>query len=1807
MRDSLNRPRLRGIAILFSILLVVLTAAASYADVVVFGPRTYTLSDGAPEIITAPISVSACDAHPDAVFTLEVVNGDTAGGHRVSSGTIAINGNEIVGDSDFNQQAALITKTIVLQMSGNSIAVTLKGGKPAASIAVTLRRHIDVTIPVFAAKKYVAASNGTQTFHDVFTADALTDPFTLLVNNGVDGAPAVSSGNIVLNGVEIVSSKELVAGKIEKTVTLQASNDLAVTLSGSAGQALSAAVLRHPVDASGPEIVLNGLTEGQPVGTPTLVVSGRAVDPSGVASLSLNGTALTLGADGAFSTTVTLAGGPNTLKFDAVDCNGNGSHHEVTVILSTAPPQIAITAPAADTIFTSLSVPVSGTATDAYAVTSVTVNGQPATLNGSNWTATVVFPNDGKKTLTAVATNIGGKTATATLPIVVDVTPPVIVASFFPQPNAADWIAGSVEVSFDCGDGESGLASCIGTTRISTEGAGQIANGTATDRAGHSHGATVVVNIDKTAPQLAIDPLTADGSPAVVKGTSVTLNGSVSDALSGLKSITCSGIAATVTNGRFRCTVPVDQWATIDVRATDRADNIAYASVPVFTDNTPPSVTITSPKATDAVTGNSVVVTGYAGDDRGAVTLTINGVAVPVVNGAFSTTVPLVEGSNPITAVATDAVGNTATATVTIDRFFIPNITIASPADLSVVSSATITVSGTVNVPGLAVTVNGVQATVSGTSFAAVNVPLQQGRTVINAVATTPAGRTASANIFIYRDSIPPRVTPIDPPANATVYTNAVTVIGKVDDVVVGTVNSQQVTLTVGGVPATVANCSFVARGVPLQSGANDVVIAATDHAGNVTTVHHPLTYTPLPALPHLVSVAGDGQSGAIGATLPVPLQAQFVDGNGQAIANAPLELRVAGDRGTLTSGASSGRVINVVTDAQGRVAATWKLGTRAGAAVDRVEVRATSSVNYLELSATTIAGPPSLIVVDAGNSQFGAVSQHLPRPFVAVVVDSGSNRLANVPVVFSVLQGGGSFDGQPSVTVTTDSDGRAVATAMLGPDAGNDNNVFAAATPQGARVEFVASGRRPGDPAATRIFGVVEDNMNVPISGVSVRIDGTAIATQTDAQGQFVLGGVPIGYVKLFVDGTTAQRAGTWPTLEYAMYTVAGIDNRLEMPIYLLPIDVRRGLFVDDITGGTLTLPELPGFSLTVKPGTATFPGGGRTGTVSATLVHNDKVPMTPGFGQQPRFIVTIQPTGTHFDPPAALSIPNTDGLAPGEVTEMYSFDHDLGQFVSIGSGTVSDDGSTIRSDPGTGIIKGGWHTGGNPAPQGNAKSINVIIRPSQDSGGIGQTIDVVATGSPAAGGSYSNWQVDNGSVAHFTNQPACSGQGTCTAKLQLDSDGTANVTVSFSANGKTVTSAAKKVTVAKFRVQAAQFINSETFSYDRISVGLLPIPPTQWSLGGTSYPVWYAATKGAVSGAPTNLQVKIELKIDPPLTSPLTTQIQGQGNGFTLAPQTVTIPSGASNFWISTPFISNETFPKLTTKYPSFELTWTAQQTGGTPTDIGKTTNEMYVTLTNPSPGSRDPIAFTVLQLAVGDGGAIDQVVALAKTWTAFAKNSNGTPNVHTWDGVPLTYYSPAFVNDDPSVTPTSTAAELLFVGNGQCRTFVDLLRLALLANGVSSTAVRITSTQNSSLGLGPPFRMIVKEFTTSGLPSPLTGEYTMQFDPASTASHWMWPARAVYGDLTNASGVPGQNTDTPETKIFGDHVILQTSPVGGIPDYYDPSYGVRWNGPADFQANALFGFGTSWDVVQHTMSVAPQATRLSPAVQFEPIAFP
>ena len=640
-----------------------------------------------------------------------------------------------------------------------------------------------------------------------------------------------------------------------------------------------------------------------------------------------------------------------------------------------------------------------------------------------------------------------------------------------------------------------------------------------------------------------------------------------------------------------------------------------------------------------------------------------------------------------------------------IDR---PVLSIVSPTSGDAFVADSVLVAGNV-VGAVSVEVNDIAAALTAGGFSA-TIPLREGVNTIVAVARNAAGQVGTAALAVTRDATPPEIVIAVPADGATLLDEVTNVAGTFLDNGFG--GSSAASVSCNGVPAALAGGAFFAANVPLPVGPGTVTCTGTDASGNVAEASVDLVRDD-GAVARIRVVSGNGQSGPVYSELADPLVVEVIEADGSPALGKDVVFRVVRDLGAVTTAGSGGRGVVVATDAAGRASVSWILGARAGAGTNRVEATAVGFQGVASFVASADPAGVGNIFVDAGFMQSGVVGEPLPLPFSVVVTDPYFNRLPGVPVAFSVVGGGGNFAGASDVVVATDSSGRAQAVLTLGPDEGRDNNVVDAtfAGNPGLPASFNASGRVPGPAANTRVSGVVLDNQNDPLEGVTLRLDDGSQA-QSGPNGQFLIQPALVGYTHLVADGSTAVAPGTYPRLEFEMVTVPGRDNDLGMPIFLLPLDIASGLSVDATTGGTLMLPNLPGFSLEVAPGSATFPGGGSSGVVSVTQVHADKSPMVPNFGQQPRLLLTVQPPGVHFDPPAALCLPNTDGLAPGQVTELYSFDHDLAQFVSIGTGTVSTDGTQVCSDPGFGIVEGGWHCGGNPVQTGSAGTCGTCER---------------------------------------------------------------------------------------------------------------------------------------------------------------------------------------------------------------------------------------------------------------------------------------------------------------------------------------------------------------------------------------------------------------------------------------------------------------------------------------------------------------
>jgi sugar lactone lactonase YvrE len=106
----------------------------------IYGPRKFIRSTGKPIVVTETFSA------PNATtYNLIVFNGEK-GKNRVSSGTVKINGIEILRESDFNQQVDRIERSVSLLLS-NSISVELRS-TPGSFITVSITSETENHPPV---------------------------------------------------------------------------------------------------------------------------------------------------------------------------------------------------------------------------------------------------------------------------------------------------------------------------------------------------------------------------------------------------------------------------------------------------------------------------------------------------------------------------------------------------------------------------------------------------------------------------------------------------------------------------------------------------------------------------------------------------------------------------------------------------------------------------------------------------------------------------------------------------------------------------------------------------------------------------------------------------------------------------------------------------------------------------------------------------------------------------------------------------------------------------------------------------------------------------------------------------------------------------------------------------------------------------------------------------------------------------------------------------------------------------------------------------------------------------------------------------------------------------------------------------------------------------------------------------------------------------------------------------------------------------------------------------------------------------
>jgi RHS repeat-associated protein len=228
-------------------------------------------------------------------------------------------------------------------------------------------------------------------------------------------------------------------------------------------------------------------------------------------------------------------------------------------------------------------------------------------------------------------------------------------------------------------------------------------------------------------------------------------------------------------------------------------------------------------------------------------------------------------------------------------------------------------------------------------------------------------------------------------------------------------------------------------------------------------------------------------------------------------------------------------------------------------------------------------------------------------------------------------------------------------------------------------------------EPGQTGITGRFVDAAGKGVAGVRVRAGDIQVVT--DPAGNFLLTGLSPGELSLRLDATPANPL--YPIWPFTLIVVEG--KIIAIPDWKLSPPPADNLFsaINNATQDQqITDARYPGVALTLPAGVTITGWDGVKKTRIALQRHDpDQVPVPPP-PIPTKSVYQIffgTPMGGIPSAPIPVTLPNETGLDPGQQTELWYFDGSPmggdGKWKMAGLGTVSVDGKTISTNPGTGI----------------------------------------------------------------------------------------------------------------------------------------------------------------------------------------------------------------------------------------------------------------------------------------------------------------------------------------------------------------------------------------------------------------------------------------------------------------------------------------------------------------------------------------
>lgn len=230
-----------------------------------------------------------------------------------------------------------------------------------------------------------------------------------------------------------------------------------------------------------------------------------------------------------------------------------------------------------------------------------------------------------------------------------------------------------------------------------------------------------------------------------------------------------------------------------------------------------------------------------------------------------------------------------------------------------------------------------------------------------------------------------------------------------------------------------------------------------------------------------------------------------------------------------------------------------------------------------------------------------------------------------------------------------------------------------------------------------TTISGLATDTNGNPLPGVEVSYGSLKVTTRND--GTYLLRDVPAGLGTLKLDPSKLPLNPPMQPYSKIAGVTANRDN-LQATAALQTVS-GEGASIQTSTGGAAEEGEFTQQRVHAPDGTitngnvtftfadntvGTFPAGVTDGRIYLTVLNNSRTPAPLPAGIFSSTIAMLSPFGVKLAPGGKLTFPNTDGLAANAQARLYKLDQTtgsptLGQFIDVGTATVSADGQRVET----------------------------------------------------------------------------------------------------------------------------------------------------------------------------------------------------------------------------------------------------------------------------------------------------------------------------------------------------------------------------------------------------------------------------------------------------------------------------------------------------------------------------------------------